>query len=106
MEKNITMQMNENMEIRFNEIVPNVCNQVSAIFGEKRNALIEKIEHKVEPIAKFYSEIMEEEISPKKTLHILNAQAAFLSILLTAGAPLVCAPCVAWLGLALRGCKN
>lgn len=106
MEKNMTMQMNESMDIRFNEILTSVCNNVSAIISEKRNALTEMMEHKVEPIAKFYSDIMEEEISPKHTLHIINAQAAFLGMLLTAGAPLVCALCVTWLGLALKGCKN
>ena len=106
MEKNITMQMNEGIGIRLNDIFTDVCNSVSAIFSEKRNALTEKMEHNVEPIAKFYSDIMEEEISPKRTLHIINAQAAFLCVLLTAAAPLACAPCVAWLGLALKGCKK
>lgn len=106
MEKNMTMQMNENVEIRFNDVVTCLCNYTSAYFNRKSAALRKAMEHKVEPIAKFYSNIMEEEITPQHTLNILNAQAAFLGILLTAGAPVVCAGCVAWFAAALRGCKK
>lgn len=105
MEKNMTMQMNESLEIGFNEIMTDVWNRMSAAFGEKSAAIAEMMEHKVEPIAKFYSDIMEEEISAKRTLRIMNAQAAFLGILLTAGSPFVCAPCVAWFAAALKACK-
>lgn len=83
MEKNMSMQINGTESIRLNEVF-------SAILSS---------------IAKFYSNIMEEEISEKKTLHILNVQAAFLASLATAALPFVCAPCVAWFLLALKGCK-
>lgn len=106
MEKNMTMQMNENMEISFNEVVACASNYITASFNKKWNAITEKMEHKVTPIAKFYSKIMEEEITPAHTLHILNAQAAFLGILLTAASPLVCAGCVAWFAAALKGAKR
>lgn len=106
MEKNMTMQMNDNMEISFNDVMTCASNYITVSLNRMSNAIVEKMEQKATPVAKFYSKIMEEEITPAHTLHILNAQAAFLGILLTAAAPLVCAGCIAWFAAALRGCKK
>lgn len=106
MEKNMTMQMNENMEISFNDVMTCASNYITASINRMSNAIVEKMEHKVTPIAKFYSKIMEEEITPAHTLRILNAQAAFIGILLTAAAPVACAGCVAWFAAALKGAKR
>lgn len=57
-------------------------------------------------ISKLYSDILEEEITPRQTLHLLNAQIAFLGIVLPVGPLFVNAFAVAWFALALRGCKR
>lgn len=57
-------------------------------------------------VANLYSEILGEKVTTRQTLHLLNAQIAFLGIILPSGALAVNALAVAWFALALRGCKR
>lgn len=93
MKKNMTIQMNENTTL---EMIKNVTKTISNTWYGLTSKL-----------ANYYSEILEEEISPRKATKILQAQFAFLSVLLTSGGPiLLCAACVAWFGLSLINAKD
>ena len=55
----------------------------------------------------YYSVVLKMEINTRSTLHLLNAQVAFLLAVLPANAPFVARLiCMAWFALALRGCKR
>lgn len=88
MKKEMTMQMSEhNLLEGFKKVSDNIA---------------KTMENSVQGIASFYSEILEEEVNTRKAVKMLNAQAAFLSALLTSGGPLIVfAACVGWFGISL-----
>lgn len=57
-------------------------------------------------MARLYSGLLDEEVSPQRAARLLNAQAAFVATLLCGGGPLWAAvPCAAWLVAALLRCR-
>ena len=61
----------------------------------------------VERVARKYSEILDEEITSRQALHMLNAQFAFVALVLPVAAPLLYyVAVVGWFALALRGAKR
>ncbi|MGN0233899.1 MAG: hypothetical protein ACI4B5_05705 [Bacteroidaceae bacterium] len=57
--------------------------------------------------AEVLSKILDEKISPLKTIKVLNAQAAIASLMIFGGiSPLVATILLAWVGLAVYQCKN
>lgn len=60
-----------------------------------------------EPLARIFSDILEQPVSPRQTLHMLHVQLAALALLLPVGAPIeYYVLATAWCGLALRGCAR
>lgn len=58
-------------------------------------------------LAAFYSRLLEEPVSPRHTLHLLNAQAAILAAIFPADMSLsLRALFFLWAALALLGCKR
>lgn len=58
-------------------------------------------------LAALYSALLEEDISPIRTLHILNVQIAFFALCLTANAGIaVVAVCLIWFALSIYACKK
>lgn len=58
-----------------------------------------------EPLSRIYSDLLEQPVSPKQTLHLLHVQLAALMLLLPVCAPLhYYALSTLWCGLAIRGC--
>lgn len=93
MKKDLTMQMNHNTTL--------------VDFKKVSNTIAKKSEGIVERIAKYYSGILEEEVSPRKAKLMINSQLAFLSVLLTSGGPLlICGACVLWFGSSLLKFKG
>lgn len=88
MKKNMTMQMNE-------------CNTLDII--KRMTVNMDRTMSKcAESVASFYSEILEEEVSPCKAKQIMNSQLAFVSVLLaSAGPAFILAACAGWFALSL-----
>lgn len=77
------------------------------LMSSSRAYIINKVKDaamkKLQVIADFYSQILEEEVSVKKTLRLINAQMAFLALIIPAAMPILYYVAVlAWLGIALK----
>lgn len=89
MKKNITLQANESNAM-------NIVNNIQM-----------QLESSVEGIANMYSILLGETVTSRQTLHLLNAQFAFLGIVLPVGMPILFhAASVVWFALALRSCRR
>ncbi len=57
-------------------------------------------------VAEVLSMILEEKISPKKAIKVLNVQAAIASLMIFGGiSPLIAVVLLAWMGLAVYQCR-
>ncbi|MDY3891074.1 MAG: hypothetical protein SPE98_00545 [Bacteroidaceae bacterium] len=57
-------------------------------------------------VAEFLSMILGEKISPKKSIKVLNVQAAIASLMIFGGiSPLIAVVLLAWMGLAVYQCR-
>lgn len=100
MEQNITIQVTDN-----------TMNVTNATFGTNNTSNIidmvaTNINNGINNMAGLYSNLLGETVTAQQTLHLLNAQAAFLAIVLPVGPLVFNALGVAWFALALRGCKK
>lgn len=58
-------------------------------------------------LARFLTNLIEEPVSPRFALHLLNASLAFFFLLTLGGSHWVCAVLLlTWAALALNGCKH
>lgn len=58
-------------------------------------------------LAAFYSDMIEEQVTPEKAVRIANAQAAFIAMLLCGtGSLLYSAVCAVWFATALLRCRQ
>lgn len=59
----------------------------------------------VRSLARLYSLLLEEDITPTRTLHLLHAQIAAIAAICPAGMPTILRLlCLVWAGIAIRRC--
>ncbi len=116
MKKNITMQMNNGVVIENGKMVANIMNitmkmisHAKEISSKVKNlhrqskAMCNKM---IDKIAAFYSQELEEEITPAKALLLIKAQIAFGAVILTSANALLCLASVVWFTLSCLKVKN
>lgn len=109
------IQMNENLILNAGKgnVAVNVNVKMAAMVEKiidglknKRDKMEETMLAKLDCLTTYYSKVLEEEISAKQTLRIVNAQAAFVAFILTMGSPVAATITLAWLVKAVWNCKK
>ncbi|MBQ9644896.1 MAG: ATP-binding protein [Prevotella sp.] len=87
--------MNNNMILSANEMRKNGAdNQLTACFGRPLALL-----------TRYYSEVLERQLTTQQTLHLLNAQLAFLMTVFPATSMVLRVLCLTWFVSAVLKCR-
>jgi hypothetical protein len=90
-----------------------IMNNETTIFAreQKTDAMLNMVatvlNQPLKQLTLYYNKVLDRELNIRQTLHLLNAQAAFVMTIMPADAPwLVRLLCAFWLVKALLGCKK
>lgn len=86
-----------------NEISLNTCEMKVQLLT---NQLSARIASPLQWLASYYGKMLERPINQRQTLHLLNAQAAFVMTVFAMGSVLVHVLCLVWLVAALLKCRE
>jgi hypothetical protein len=79
----------------------------SNLVADAMQSLINKVKQPIEGLRKYYSDVLEREITMHQTLLLLNAQVAFVFAAFPVGGPIsLRALCCAWFLHAVLKCKR